>query len=101
MTKQHKTLDQRLAEIRLKKQQLAAREMKIQAEQKSRDLRRRARSEKVLLQLVLARVQDDTKFLSALLDQLEGSPLKPEDREAVLAIVTATVPKLAAAANAA
>jgi len=84
MTPPPSSLDDRLAALREKKLRLIAREKQLEGRQKARDLRARAKGEKLLLRLVMARAITRPEFKAALLDQLTDTPLSPDERLAVL-----------------
>lgn len=84
MSQNRKSLEEQLAEARLKKQQAAARLEQLEVRRKVRDARTRAWGEKILVGVLLqtAAAQQSAKdFLERVVTNAE---LKPKEREAAL-----------------
>ena len=93
-----KTLEQQLAEAQAKRQQIDARLKKLGERQKANDLRRRAKGEKVLLQVMLALAGQQAEFRQQLLDEVAATTLKPEDQDAAFWLLQAATGEIAAKA---
>ena len=84
MMRNRKTLEERLAEARAKKEQAAARLDQLEARRKARDARMRAWGEKVLVGVVLHAASSRLDLKSMLEGLIADAELNPKQRDAAL-----------------
>src|SRR5215470_12951676 len=84
MTRNRKTLEERLAEARAKKEQAAARLDQLEGRRKARDARMRAWGEKVLVGVVLDAAASRIDLKSMLEGLIADAELNPKQRDAAL-----------------
>jgi hypothetical protein len=84
MTRQRKTLDERLAEARAKKAQVAAKLDQLEARRKAQDARMRAWGEKVLVGVVLNAAVSQLELKNMLEELIAKAELNAKERDVVL-----------------
>src|SRR5215468_9500530 len=95
MTRNRKTLEERLAEARAKKEQAAARLDQLEVRRKARDARMRAWGEKVLVGVVLNAATSRIDLKSLLEGLIADAELNPKQRDAALWLLGSLEPTVA------
>ena len=94
MTRNRKTLEERLAEARAKKEQAAGKLDQLEARRKARDARMRAWGEKVLVGVVLNAAASRTDLKSTLEGLIADAQLNPKQRDAALWLLGSLAPPI-------
>ncbi len=84
VTRNRKSLEEQLAETQSKQAQVKARLAELELRRKARDRRLRNHGERILLRLMLQRIEDDPSFANAIRRSIDTADLRPNEREAVL-----------------
>jgi hypothetical protein len=84
MIRNRKTLEEQLAEARVKKEQVAARLDQLEARRKARDARMRAWGEKVLVGVMLNAATSRVELKTMLEGLVANAELNPKQRDAAL-----------------
>ncbi len=83
MTRNRKSLEEQLAETQAKQAQVKARLAELELRRKARDRRLRLHGERVLLRLMLQRMEDDSSFADTIRRSIAEADLRPNEREAI------------------
>jgi DNA-binding protein YbaB len=87
MAKQ-RSLDEQLAETQARQDRIKARLATLEARRKARNVRIRAKAEKVLVKVVLDAALSHNEFREVVAGLVANADLKPEQREAVDLLLT-------------
>jgi len=94
MTRHRKTLEEQLAEARVKKEQAAAKLDQLETRRKARDARTRTWGEKVLVGVVLEAAASDNGLKGLLEGLIASADLNPKQRDAALWLLGSLAPPI-------